>query len=434
MSFSVFPDFIAIGGLVAVFSSLLYRTHQTRLRYWLLGWVFILIHFAVRAAAENISSGASAAEAIAISMLLLSSVAFLWAGNDTRPIVSKGPIVTLLGAAPDVAFCVILVYGLTSLPLYFSLTAAGALASIWVHGSGRRKHDRPEQLARLGFILAAYAIQGILLYLGLFDAALVWLLFWHFLATAITFRLGSKATVGVVFTTLSFVAWALVFPIGLALTYWLPRVHVESDVWNLPKYLVATGMIVTLLEEQIFHAEQASLHDDLTGLANRRLFGRSLNKAFENTRRTGLAFAFMIVDIDHLKQINDTLGHTAGDEILRLAARRFLRCMRREDTLARLGGDEFAAILPGIADPAAAGKVLDKLQTALRQPFLIGGHEHTVSASIGFALSPGEGTDEKTLYALADRRMYTAKYSTRVRRGDDRRAEPNWKPIPPIQE
>lgn len=416
MDFSVVPDFLAIGGLVLVFASLLRRTRQTRLRYWLAGWILLLVHIAAQLLNRNAAAGgvADAALAVSLSMLLLASVAFIWAGNDVRRAWSRDLSATLLATAPDVAFFVCAAYGVQSVPAYLGLTVAGVMATMWMFRGGRRDADGRYRLWRLPCIVAAYAIQAGLVLHGSIEVALVWMLFWHYLAAAFFFHRGApRSTVGVLFTTLSFVAWAAVFPVAYALQLFLPAVKLENEVWNLPKFLVATGMIFTLLEEQIGLAEHASMHDALTGLPNRRVFVERLETALAQARNAHGRFSVLVIDLDDFKRINDTLGHAAGDALLQAVAKVLQATVRGGDTLARLGGDEFAAILPDMPDRAAAERLIAKLESALAAGTDFQGRLLTVSASIGCSLYPDDGLDETRLYAIADRAMYTSKLAGR---------------------
>ena len=416
MDFSVVPDFLAIGGLVLVFASLLKRTRQTRLRYWLVGWIMLLVHIVAQLVSNNAGAGAlaDAALAVSMSMLLLASVTFIWAGNDMRRAWSRDLLVTLLATVPDVAFFVCAAYGVESVPAYLGLTAVGALTTMWMFRGGRREAEVRYRFWRLLGIFAAYAIQAELALRGSIDQALIWMLFWHYLAVAFFFYRGApRPTVGVLFTTLSFVAWAAVFPVAYALQVLLPTLQIENEVWNLPKFLVATGMIFTLLEEQMGLAEHASMHDALTGLPNRRVFVRRLEKALARARDASGRFAVLVIDLDDFKRINDTLGHAAGDALLQSVAKLLQANVRGGDTLARLGGDEFAAILPDIPDRATAERVIRKLEKALEASTEFQGRLFSIGASIGFSLYPDDGVDETRLYASADRAMYASKLAGR---------------------
>jgi diguanylate cyclase (GGDEF)-like protein/PAS domain S-box-containing protein len=163
-------------------------------------------------------------------------------------------------------------------------------------------------------------------------------------------------------------------------------------------------------EEQIeFHA----YHDVLTGLPNRKLFTDRLALTLTHSRRTGRAVAVMFVDLDHFKTINDTLGHTAGDELLLEMSRRLRDCVREDDTVARLGGDEFTIILSDMRHPEDAAAVAQKILERTQFPMSISGVPIEVTASIGIALYPVDGTDPESLLRNADSAMYRAKEAGR---------------------
>ena len=150
-------------------------------------------------------------------------------------------------------------------------------------------------------------------------------------------------------------------------------------------------------------------HDALTGLPNRLLLADRLNQALARAERNHLQVAFLSIDLDHFKEINDTLGHDAGDLFLRQISARLATRVRASDTLARTGGDEFTLILPDIQDLHDAGKVAESLTTSLRDPFQLQSHTLYGSASIGIAVYPRDGKDADTLQRNADRAMYRAK-------------------------
>ena len=159
-------------------------------------------------------------------------------------------------------------------------------------------------------------------------------------------------------------------------------------------------------EEQIeFHA----YHDVLTHLPNRKLFTDRLRHGLTRAKRNNKAVAVMFIDVDHFKTINDTLGHTAGDELLLEMARRLRECVRDDDTVARLGGDEFTIILSELRQPEDAVGVAQKILETVQEPLTIGGMPIVVSASIGIALYPEDGHDPESLLRNADSAMYRAK-------------------------
>jgi len=193
----------------------------------------------------------------------------------------------------------------------------------------------------------------------------------------------------------------------------LPAIHVESEVWNLPKYVVAVGMILLLLEEQIEHNRHMAQHDHLTGLANRRLFQDRLTSALERARRTEAQTALLVVDLDHFKEVNDTLGHHMGDLVLQRVAAMFLARVRRSDTVARTGGDEFSIILEEPTDRDRAMTVVRSLLHFLNEPLQLGdGQSVRVGASIGLAVFPEDASDMESLCIAADLRMYNSKHDS----------------------
>ncbi|MEZ4216379.1 MAG: GGDEF domain-containing protein [Myxococcota bacterium] len=168
-----------------------------------------------------------------------------------------------------------------------------------------------------------------------------------------------------------------------------------------------------------------AFYDELTGLPNRRRFGRELEAWIERSRRTGARLALLFIDIDHFKKINDSLGHAMGDRLLVELADRFRQCVRSTDLVARdpapspgalggdaisrLGGDEFTVLLPGIGGPNEAALVARRLLAALAAPVRLGEHDVVPTASIGIAIHPNDGEDAGGLLRNADAAMYDAK-------------------------
>lgn len=174
-----------------------------------------------------------------------------------------------------------------------------------------------------------------------------------------------------------------------------------------------------LVEEQIRYL---AYHDTVTSLGNRRLFKERLALALDDARRFGRTLAVLFLDLDGFKLINDTLGHSAGDRVLKAVADRLLESLRSDPVVrgasasageahlvARLGGDEFTILLGAIRGPAEAARVARRVLRALAEPFHIDGHEVSVRASIGISTSPPDGDDVETLLRNGDTAMYHAK-------------------------
>jgi len=150
-------------------------------------------------------------------------------------------------------------------------------------------------------------------------------------------------------------------------------------------------------------------YDELTSLPNRSLFNQLLNHAMKSAQRHQSKLAVLFVDLDRFKNINDTLGHDAGDSALREFSKRVRACLRASDTLARMGGDEFYVLIEELADGGYAATVAQKVLHEAAQPFFIHGQECHLSASIGIAIYPDDGTDARSLLKNADIAMYRAK-------------------------
>ena len=170
---------------------------------------------------------------------------------------------------------------------------------------------------------------------------------------------------------------------------------------------------VRLLYKQIEHhnevLESLALHDQLTGLANRRLLTDRMSMAMAHARRNESAMAVVYLDLDGFKQLNDRLGHGAGDMLLKMVASRLVKTVRQEDTVARLGGDEFVLVLWHLAEPGYAATVARKVIEALSQPFDIEGNTVSITTSAGVGIYPIHGEDADTLTKSADLALYEAK-------------------------
>jgi diguanylate cyclase (GGDEF)-like protein/PAS domain S-box-containing protein len=163
-----------------------------------------------------------------------------------------------------------------------------------------------------------------------------------------------------------------------------------------------------LLSQSALNEHQA-LHDALTGLANRTLLRNRIDHAVKARRRTDARAAVLVMDLDGFKEINDSLGHAAGDELLVELGRRLKAALRTSDTVARLGGDEFGVLLPQASVPDDVLRAVERMQGAIETPITLQGLSLSLEASIGIALYPDDGKDVETLLRCADGAMYHAK-------------------------
>ncbi len=160
---------------------------------------------------------------------------------------------------------------------------------------------------------------------------------------------------------------------------------------------------------------QQANFDALTGLPNRRMLRDRLEQAIKKSKREGQQLACLFIDLDHFKEVNDTLGHDQGDVLLKEAARRISSCLRESDIVARMGGDEFTVILGNLKESSALESILQKLLQALALAFQLGSEQVFVSASIGVTLYPLDATEIEGLFKNADQALYVAKGAGRNR-------------------
>ncbi len=159
-------------------------------------------------------------------------------------------------------------------------------------------------------------------------------------------------------------------------------------------------------ERRIAHL---AFHDGLTGLPNRALFNDRLAMAMAHAERKGETLAFLILDLDRFKEVNDALGHATGDLLLQAVAQRLQEALRKGDTLARFGGDEFVLLLTDFAPGDSLKEIVCRILDAFAAPFVVEGRALSITLSIGIAQFPGDGKDQDTLFRRADAALYRAK-------------------------
>jgi diguanylate cyclase len=408
------PDVGAVALLTCAFASVARRGFTAVSGLWLLGWLLIELHFTAFLFDNEPGGLGQFATFVGLAALAWAGVVFMWACVPYRDRPSNrfmGGILlgtntlylALLIYAPDRSWTLVpasllflvLPLGLALVTMRkFSHPLRWAVASLY---GGLTAFLLAEQLQPGGGDLAMNAI----FFTVYFGCSI------HFL---FSYR---KATTGALITIAGFLAWAAVFIVGPGINMFFPNLHPESEVWNLPKYVVAVGMILVLLEKQIEHNKHLALHDELTGLPNRRLFQDRLAGALERADRTGKQVALLLVDLDRFKQVNDTVGHHIGDLLLRRAGEVFLSRVRRADTVARTGGDEFSIILEEPTSREDADSVGVSLIELLDAPFELDGQLVRVGASVGIAVYPQDATSAEALCIAADRRMYADKNASR---------------------
>jgi diguanylate cyclase (GGDEF)-like protein len=212
-----------------------------------------------------------------------------------------------------------------------------------------------------------------------------------------------------VVSTIAVAIWGDQSPIGVLEAWGTESWTIVADDVHFVRAVAAT--IAAAMQRR--HAEERTqrlaLHDPLTGLPNRALFRDSLFQALSRANRSGGLLAVLLIDLDHFKDVNDTLGHPTGDRLLEEAAQRLRACVRKAEPPARLGGDEFAVVLTDLDRPDGAAVAAEKIARTLSEPFCLDGHAVHVGASIGITIYPVDGQDPDCLLRNADLALYRAK-------------------------
>jgi len=200
--------------------------------------------------------------------------------------------------------------------------------------------------------------------------------------------------------------------------------RVGRDPYAAPEGIEAAQRRITLLERRerklkvevmrllraVEQAHRFAYHDELTGLPNRRMLSDRIGQAVARAQRQHGQVALLFLDLDGFKNINDTLGHAAGDTLLQQVAARLSACVRTNDTVSRYGGDEFAILLPELDSRASAVTAAAKICAQLGIPFVVDDCEITLTASIGMAVYPSDGSDFRDLMKRSDQAMYREKH------------------------
>jgi diguanylate cyclase (GGDEF)-like protein len=412
MNYSVLPSLVALAILVLVFRTIVRRGPREQ-HLWVTGWALVLFHFV----AQFVEAGGGLRELLASTLgldaLELASLAFLISVSPMATTRRRRLLLAGVLGIPVLAYTNAVIWDFHGRGLYLAVIAigaAGALSLIW--NFNRNALAYPVGIS-LGCVVLSAAMVFVVLR-GRFDLGIIFLLAaLNFAVAMLCWRRFRRASIGVLTTVFGFVAWGTVFPAGALLQSFAPSVNVQSEVWNIPKYFVAVGMILIVLEDEIRRSEYLAYHDELTGLPNRRLLEDRLEQALARAQRTAGKIAVLLLDLDHFKEVNDTFGHRIGDLALRQVVARLAGRMRASETLARSGGDEFT-IVSDVPDRNGAATLVADLEVAFTIPFKLEGRLVHTGLSVGLALYPDDGSTADELYAAADRAMYVAKRAGRV--------------------
>jgi len=412
LNFNALPALVALAILVVVFAAISRHHTRERVELWLAGWILVLLRAAAQFVTPSGTHGLHIEQAVGFCSLELASTAFLVSVAPQATTAVRQLTLASVIATPILAYTLAVIAGVTSPTFYYTVVAIGVLAALLLLGLWYEKltwyvgcmaSASVALAAVISWSIAAdneeYGVYFILMAMNLFAAAVFW------------YRL-HRISAGVLATVFGFVTWGASFPVALLMAGHSPSVRLDMEMWDIPKYLVAIGMIVTLLEEQILESEHLAYHDALTGLPNRRLLQDRLLQAIAHAARNGQKVAVLLLDLDDFKGVNDTFGHRIGDIALVEVVGRLSARLRAVDTLARTGGDEFT-VISEVSDAQGAQTLVWALEAALVLPLRVERKTLKLGVSVGYAMYPDDAIEPADLCALADRAMYSSKRSGR---------------------
>ena len=404
MNYSFLPDLLALTILIIILLLLRRRHPQGRADIWLLGLFFTLVEAVAHPFYPRTGMPPWTLHVIVMDCYLLAGVVFVWASAGYPGSSTTELLYLWLNSLPLLALTTVYGMHLYSPVVFFVCIAMGFVAG--VASSLYLKHNwRFALLHAIGWLAMGYLVRR-----GEYRQAVYWSLCAVYAIAAMNFqrRLARNSTGKLAIVT-GFAIWALCLLLHPWIVQYREYADIASHVWNMQKSLISIGMILVMLEEQVSSNEWLALHDELTGLPNRRLFADRLAASIEHVDRMRGRLALVILDLNGFKAINDSMGHQAGDQVLREVASHLRKAVRETDTLARLGGDEFIIVASDLEADRTLTQFVETVQSALEEPVQVEGESMVVSASLGMAVYPDDADDSIKLLRVADQRMYALK-------------------------
>jgi diguanylate cyclase (GGDEF)-like protein len=404
MNYAFLPDLSALAILIVIL--LLLRRHhpQRQANLWLLGLFFTLIESSAHIFYAPGGLPTSILHTVVISCYLLAGVVFVWASGNYEITDRRSLQFLLLNSVPLLAICICYGMHLFSRTAFLPWVMVGLIVGV-ATSLFLRRSVLIALLVASGWLAIGYLVSN-----GRYRDAVYWSLgVVYALATANFYRKLPRESTGRLAIVTGFSIWSFFFFLHPFIVTYRAYADIASHIWNMQKSLISIGMILVMLEEQVSCNRWLALHDELTGLANRRSFEDHLATSLERCRRTHTVLALFMLDLDGFKQINDTHGHHAGDQLLQHVAGNLRKHFTGFDSIARLGGDEFTMMTCNPGHPGSIEVLRDTIRETTEIPFLFDGHKLSVSASIGIALYPDDASDATRLLRIADLRMYSLK-------------------------
>jgi len=404
MNFAFLPDLLALMILIVILMLLRQRHPQERADLWLLGLFFTLVEAVAHTFYAQGGPPQTILHVIVMDCYVLTGMVFVWA-SGVHPVSKASRLLYLsLNTLPLLALCTI--YGMhrnTGIA-YFPCMAAGMVIGVSTSLYLRRSWTAA------ALHVCGWMTMGYLIHINDFRTAVYWSLCCVYATAAVNFqRRLPRGSTGRLAIVTGFTIWSLCLLLHPWIVQYRAYADIASHIWNMQKSLISIGMILVMLEEQVSSNKWLALHDELTGLPNRRLFADRLTTAIERADRTRNQLALIILDLNGFKMINDTMGHHAGDQVLREISMNLRKGLRSSDTLARLGGDEFVIVSSEIERQQSLDHFVEAVQRALDGSITVEGRPMVVTASMGMAVYPKDAQDAIRLLRVADQRMYASK-------------------------
>jgi diguanylate cyclase len=404
INYAFLPDLSALTILVVILLLVRRRHPGARANAWLLGLFFTLIEAVAHDLYPPYVLPPRFLHVTVVDSYLLAGIIFIWGAGNERLSRHSRLLYLSLNGLPLLALVTVYGLNLRTAEFYRPAIAVGMIfgvaSSLWV-----RRNWFYASLYVLGWTVAGFLVNHDMfreaVYLGL---ATVYAL------AALNFERRLPAnTTGKLALVPGFSMWALCFLFHSWIVNHAAYADIASHVLNMQNCLVAIGMILVLLEDQVTTNQWLALHDELTGLPNRRMFASRLDLAIERCGREKTSLALVVLDLDGFKKINDSLGHLAGDHVLREVSTTLRQSIRASDTVARLGGDEFIIMAANMNSEKSVQRFVESIGSAIERPIVFNEQSILVTASLGIAIFPDDADDAIKLLRLADQRMYSLK-------------------------
>lgn len=406
MNYAFLPDLSALTILVVILFVLHRRHPHKQADIWLLGLFFTLVEatahtFYARGRIPN-----AALHVIVLDCYALAGLIFNW-GTEEQQGRSRRMRLLYIGLNAIPLLAMTTTYGLNIRVAgpYVPIVAAGLVIGVVSSAYVRRSW------VYAGLYAAGWLAAGWLVTHGYYRHAVYWSICCIYSIATVSFyrRLPHNSTGRLAILT-GFTTWSLCLFLHPWIVVHAGYADIASHVWNLQKSLISIGMILVMLEEQVRSNQWLALHDELTGLPNRRQFSERLAGAMERSRRAEERMALFLLDLNGFKEINDSIGHHAGDCVLREISSNLLEQGHCFDSVARLGGDEFTLVACDLTLERSVQFFEDAIKNAVERPIMVEGHSVRMTASLGVAIYPDDATDASRLLRIADQRMYRLKH------------------------